>query len=115
MMDAQDVLALAIQLGGQEADARSEALFTLCQAAVSAVKARLTTQTDGDEPAVRTAAAYLALSWLPRPEAQSFTAGNISVQRESADNRSSYYLSVAERLLAPFAKTSEFAFRGVGD
>ena len=112
-MDTQQILQLALELGDETAQTRQEALTALCSAAAAAVEAKLLSQADASADAVLAGTAYLALSWLPQPDAREFTAGEISVRRGAADGRSAYYGALAARLLAPYTKATDFAFLGV--
>ena len=113
MIGEQDILTLALQLGGASAQAQPQSLETLCRAAKAAVEKRLPAIPAEAEDTAVAAMAYLALSWLPQPDAQHFTAGDVSVSRGTAQSRAGYYASLAQRLLAPYVGTTDFAFLGV--
>lgn len=113
MSRESEVWNAALTLGGAEAEAQSEALQTLCAAALQAVEARLRPDAQPPEEILLCAAAYLALSWLAKPQPGSFTAGSISVTRSGNDPRAAQFSAQAEQLLAPYVLASDFAFLGV--
>lgn len=113
MIGNQDILTLALQLGGAAAQTQTQSLGTLCRAAKAAVEKQLPMIPAEAEDTAKAAMAYLALSWLPQTDAQHFTAGDVSVSRGSAQSRASYYAALAQQLLAPYVGATDFAFLGV--
>ena len=118
-MIAGQVLSLAKDLGHLE-DEPSEALETLCAAAVAELNGWLR---DGVCPedcgsAFPLAAAWLVLAGLAAGESggtERFTAGEISVQRDGEDaaaRRAALRLQ-ARQVMAPYIRDGGFAFLGV--
>ena len=113
MISAAEICTLAKQLGGPLTEAQEQALVTLSAAVQKTVASRLLTEADESDEALLCGAAYLALSYLARPEAEQFTAGSISISRGKAIERAALYASLAQRLLAPYTAPTDFAFLGV--
>ena len=111
------ILALARQMcGAEEGDALLEAL---CRTAESAWTARLKAGVAAEDcgEALLCAAAFTAAAdYLGGQDGGvvSFTAGEISVKKQSGGNSEAEAMrKTAERLMAPYAGETQFAFKGV--
>ena len=113
MIGAEEVTALAIRLGGDEAEQQEQTLLTLSALALEEVQQKLDPARHPPETAVLCGAAYLALSWLPKSKVDSFTAGNLTVRLGSAGEEVSLYAHMAESVLFPYVSSTDFAFLGV--
>lgn len=110
-----EVLALAGQLAGAE-DAESGLLDRLCAAEERAFAARLLPGANEADyaDALICAAAFSAAAGLldGRVNAAEFQAGEVSFRTDESA-RADALRRRAERLLAPYAASGDFAFRGV--
>ena len=116
----EEILALALQLGGREED--EEILRTLCQAAEAELAGRLRTGVSAEDcgEAFPLAAAYWALAGLSAAGQQgtveSFTAGDVTIRQGSGSTAAGQTAALreqAERLLAPWLQDDGFCFQKV--
>ena len=119
-MDA-DILNLAVTVSGA-GEAEQELLQALCSAARQRWELRLRSDVSVEDcgEAFACAVAFTAAADLAggvgETGVSSFSAGEISVKKASAAQRSGaakMLRQTAERLMAPFAETEDFCFRGV--
>ena len=113
MIGAEEIAAMAIRLGGSDAADQEQTLLTLGALALEEVQTKLEPERHAPEQAVLCGAAYLALSWLPDSGVSSFTAGNLSVSLGSAGSQRELYAHMAESVLFPYVRSTDFAFLGV--
>ena len=104
---------MAVRLGGGEAASQEQTLLTLGALALEEVQSRLEPDRNPPEQAVLCGAAYLALSWLPGEGVTSFTAGNLSVDLGSRETQRELYAHMAQSILFPYVRSTQFAFLGV--
>ena len=116
----EEILALALQLGGQAEN--EEILRALCRAAEAELAGWLRPGICRSDcgRAFPLAAAYWALAGLSAAGQQgtveSFTAGDVTIRRGSgntAAGQADTLRSQAKRLLAPWAKDGRFCFQKV--
>ena len=117
---SEEILALALQLGGREED--EEILRTLCQVAEVELVGWLRTGVSVEDcgEAFPLAAAYWALAGLSAAGQQGavefFTAGNVTIRRGSGGSAAAQAGALreqAERLLSPWTKDGGFCFQKV--
>lgn len=111
----EQILALAMALGGVES---GPALEELCLAARRELADRLKDGVSEEDcgPAFAVAAAWLALAGLyaGQGEAESFTAGELTVRTgNDGQARAQALRAQAEQLMSPYLKDRGFAFLGV--
>lgn len=110
------ILALCRAMGAGEE--QEELLLPLAQAAQGALAAQLRAGVEPEDcgPAFPLAAAMTAMEELEGAaggEVTSFTAGDLTIRRESGGQGGNALSAQARRLLAPWLGESGFAFRGV--
>ena len=117
---SEEILALALQLGGREED--EEVLRALCRAAEVELSVRLQPDVRPEDcgEAFPLAAAYWALAGLcaarKMETVESFTAGDVTIRRGSggsAADQAAALRGQAERLLSPWTVDGGFCFQKV--
>lgn len=116
----EEILALALRLGGREEN--EEVLRALCRAAEAELARRLRAGVNPEDcgEAFPLAAAYWALAGLcaagQQGTVESFTAGDVTIRRGSggsAAQQADALREQAERLLSPWAEDGGFCFQKV--
>ena len=113
----EEVLTLALAVSGA-GETETALLEALCAAAEGDWTARLQSGVTPEDcgAAFRCAAAYTAAAdWTAGrgDEVSSFTAGEVSVRGRSAAETAAGLRQTASRLMAPYARSADFSFRGV--
>lgn len=104
----EEIIALAAQLTGQEADALLENLCTAAEAFwKERLKAGITPEACG--AAFRCAAALTAAAGLTQGEAGTFRAGSVAVTTAGGGD----FRAEAAALMRPYTRDDGFAFLGV--
>jgi hypothetical protein len=113
-MTTNEIAALAMTLG-QRTEEEGERLSALCQGAQLELTAGLRPGLSPEDcgPAFSLAAACLALAALETGEAESFTAGDLTIRTGEGAARSRELRRQAMALMAPYLTDAGFAFRGV--